>query len=149
MAQTQAKELASATGTILGGNEAEKEVLELQKQELLRRKEAERRASMPHIRWSGGSSNFQDEKWDFENVGAEIYEIIWTTPEGVAFDYHPRDIIRSQETGSVHFTGERGPLPFPLRFSLTFRTRIGEVGSSTFEIPQPHRQPKEVASAQP
>lgn len=137
------------TGTGTVESQAGTEVLELRKQELLRRKEEDRRTSMPHIRWRGGVCEFQDEKWDFENVGAEVYEITWSTPEGVAFEYRPRDIIRSLETGWVHFIGERGPLIFPLRFSLSCRTRIGEVCSKTFEIEQPNRQPKEIEHQRP
>ncbi len=121
------------------------ERLELARQDLARAQERERRLSMPQIRWRGGASSATEENWDFENVGVDIVHTRWTVPEGMVFEHHPRNLIRSFDSGAVHFRSKEGkPLSYPLRFSLTFNTRMGETWTKQFEIGAPTQQPREL-----
>lgn len=127
----------------------QKEQLDLARQELARAQERERRLSMPQIRWRGGASSATEQTWDFENVGVDIVHVRWSPPAGVAFDHHPRNLIRSFESGAIHIRAkDEKPLVFPLRFSLTFSTRMGETWTKTFEIVAPTQQPREIEEAQ-
>ncbi len=127
----------------------QKEQLDLARQELVQAQERERRLSMPQIRWRGGASSASEENWDFENVGVDIVHTRWNPPAGVVLESHPRNLIRSFESGAIHIRSkDEKPLAFPLRFSLTFSTRMGETWTKTFEIAAPTQQPREIEEAQ-
>lgn len=122
----------------------QKEQLEVAKQELSQALFRERALLVPYIRWRGGSSAPNEEKWEFENVGADVCNIRWSASRNLAVQYEPRHMIRTFDQGSIQLYNDHQQIEYPLRFSLAFTNRFGEAGTRDFEISGPGTEPKEV-----
>jgi hypothetical protein len=122
----------------------QKEQLEVAKQELSQALFRERALLVPYIRWRGGSSGPNEEKWEFENVGADVCNVRWSASKNLGVQYEPRHMIRTFDQGSIQVYNDLQQIEYPLRFSLAFTNRFGEAGTRDFEIAGPGTEPKEV-----
>ncbi len=122
----------------------QKEQLEVARQELSQALFRERALLVPYLRWRGGSSAPNEEKWEFENVGADIRNVRWSAGENLAVQYEPRHMIRTFDQGWVQLYNDHDVVRYPLRFSLAFINRFGESCSRDFEILGPGTEPKDV-----
>ncbi len=129
-------------------NRLQKEQLAVAKQELSQALFRERNLLVPCIRWKGGLSGVNEEKWDFENVGADVRNIRWSSDSSVQVDYEPRHLIRTFDQGSIRFSAGEQPLPYPLRFSLAFNNQLDDLCTRHFEICGAGKEPKEVTPYQ-
>lgn len=122
----------------------QKEQLEVAKQELSQALFRERALLVPYLRWRGGSSEANEEKWEFENVGADVRNVRWSASGNLAVQYEPRHMIRTFDTGWVQLYDDHDSLRYPVRFSLAFTNRFGEACSRDFEIAGPGTEPKDI-----
>jgi hypothetical protein len=122
----------------------QKEQLDVAKQELSQALFRERRLLLPHIFWRRGSSGPNEEKWEFENLGADVCNIRWSVQRKVDLQHEPRHLIRTFDEGFVEMRGSDQPISYPLRFTLAFTNRFGEACTRDFEIPGAATEPREV-----
>jgi len=125
-------------------NRLQMEQLSVAKQELAQVLLRERLLFRPELRWRGGFSATNEERWDFDNFGADICNLRWSVPEGVSLDCEPRHLIRTFDRGSIHLRGKEKPLEFPLRFSLIHNNRFGETCKVVYDISTAGTEPREV-----
>jgi len=125
-------------------NRIQKERLEVARQELSQALGRERKLLMPYFRWRGGTSGAHEEKWEFENLGADICNIRWSAPPNVELEFNPRHLIRTFDAGSIQLSSQSEEIQYPLRFSLAFTNRFGEACTRGFEVSGPGTEPKEV-----
>jgi hypothetical protein len=128
-------------------NLLQKEQLEVARQELSQALGRERKLLMPYFRWRGGTSGANEEKWEFENLGADICNIRWSAPPDLDLEFSPRHLIRTFDAGSIQLNSQAEQIQYPLRFSLAFTNRFGEACTRNFEVSGPGTEPKEVMSS--
>ena len=122
------------------------EQLAVAKQQLEQVLVRERLLFRPDLRWRGGFSANNEERWDFDNFGADICNLRWAAPEGISLDCEPRCLIRTFDRGSIHLRAKEKPLIFPLRFSLIHNNRFGETCKVVYDISGAGAEPREVES---
>jgi hypothetical protein len=120
------------------------EQLELTKGELKRKEERERREAEPFIRWRGGSSTAHNIRCDFENAGANIFDLELVHPTGMNGTISHSQTLLRFEQGSVSFAGIAAALPMPLMFEIHYATRLAERYAKHFILEKSSETPREV-----
>jgi hypothetical protein len=104
-------------------------------QESLRRDiQEELRKSRPFFRWFGGLGSPTTLEREFRNEGGAISRLSIHTPPPLRASITPKDMLQTNERGTVSFESPRAPLPDPFEFEIHYRTQLDQDQRMYFRV---------------